>query len=322
MTSKESEYYDLIGKWLISEKGCQKNEYSKGYVKEVELVKNSIVDVFGLKYTFYDGNTSRNSFTFSGYAVEMKISPSDVVKDIDKITTEYLPKIPEITPERLRNCLHTINFYIAFIGSITPPDILTRCRNAGVGILRIYESGNDELLVTEDLEPKEQILTGISNAEQTSSGIFEEAIRDTRYVNAVIENPCKLFDECLRPKLTQYRKQRALERAYNYCTAEEGKEALDCIFSEVITNNPAFIAEGGGKQDQEDRIAIISRKEGEQVLQIEMKRNYFYIGTMNGKRFRVTSKNQIFDFSEGSGRPYSGDLQKLIETEIKPKVKL
>lgn len=201
MATHESEYYDIIGEWLIQKKGCQKNEYSKGYAKEVELSGNTRVDVFGLKYTFYDGNSSYNSFKFNGYAVEVKHTPLDAVNDIGKITEIYLPKMRESTPKRLINGLHTIKYYIAFKGDSTPQDLLTQCRNVGVGILRLHENDDDQIDIKEELAPKEHSLPAISNKDQQKPGIFEQALSETTYVNRVIENPSKLFDEYLRPKL-------------------------------------------------------------------------------------------------------------------------
>jgi len=31
----EEQLYDPIGKWLINEKGCQRDEYSQGYLKNI-----------------------------------------------------------------------------------------------------------------------------------------------------------------------------------------------------------------------------------------------------------------------------------------------
>lgn len=68
-------------------------------------------------------------------------------------------------------------------------------------------------------------------------------------------------------------------------------------------------------------IVIISRNSGEQVLQMEMKLNYFYIDTMDGKRYRVMSKNKVLAPSDEPGVAYTIDLPTLIETEIEPRLK-
>ena len=34
---EEKELYNSIGKWLIKEKGCQQNEYSQGYLKDIKI---------------------------------------------------------------------------------------------------------------------------------------------------------------------------------------------------------------------------------------------------------------------------------------------
>jgi hypothetical protein len=321
MATYESEYYDIIGEWLIQQKGCQKNKYSKGYAKEVGLSESSRVDVFGLKYTFYDGNSSYNSFKFHGYAVEVKHTPSDAANDIDKIVRIYLPEMRRATPKRMINGLHTINYYVAFKGDSTSQDLLTQCRNAGVGILRLHENDVGQIDIEEELAPEEHSLPAISNRDQQSPGIFEQALRETTYVNRVIEDPDKLFEECLRPKLVEVARQRALEHALGYCSAKAGREALDYLFEQVIMNNPKVTAKGRGNRDHEDIVAIISRSSGEQVLQLEMKLNYFYIDTMDGKRYRVVSKNEVLGSSGESGVSYTIDLPKLIETEIEPRLK-
>lgn len=321
MATHESEYYDIIGGWLIQRKGCQKNKYSRGYAKEVGLSERSRVDVFGLKYTFYDGNSSYNSFKFHGYAVEVKHTPSDAASDIDKIIHIYLPKMRRATSKRMISGLHTINYYVAFNGDSTPQDLLAQCRNVGVGILRLHKNDEYQIDIIEELAPEEHSLPAISNRDQQSPGIFEQALRETTCINRVIENPGKLFEECLRPKLIEVARQRALEHAFGYCSAKAGREALDYLFTQVIMNNPEVIAEGRGKRDREDMITIISRNNGEQVLQMEMKLNYFYIDTMDGKRYRVVSKNEVLVFSGESGVSYTIDLPQLIETEIEPRLK-
>lgn len=224
-------------------------------------------------------------------------------------------------PERMINALHTVNYYVAFNGDNTPQDLLTQCRNAGVGILRLCENDEDQINIKEELAPKEHSIPAISNKDQQNSGIFEQALSETTYVNRVIENPRKLFDECLRPKLVKVTKRRALEHALSYCTAPKSREALDYLFAQAIKNNPKVTAEGRGKRDHEDMIAIVFRDSGEQVLQMEMKLNYFYIDTMDGKRYRVMSKNEVLGFSDEPGVSYTIGLPKLIETEIKPRLK-
>jgi len=321
MATHESEYYDIIGEWLIREKGCQKNEYSKGYAKEVELFGNTRVDVFGLNYTFYDGNSSYNSFKFNGYAVEVKHTPLDAVNGIGKITEIYLPKMRELTSKRLINGLHTIKYYIAFNGDSTPQDLLTQCRNAGVGILRLHENDVGQIDIQEELAPKEHSLPAISDRDQQKPRIFERALSETTCINRVIENPRKLFEECLRPKLVEVARRSALEHALGYCSAPEGREALDYLFEQVITNNPKVTAEVRGNWYNENMIAIISRNSGEQVLQIDMKHKYFYIDTMDGKRYRVVSKNEVICFSDEPGVTSTIDLPKLIEIEIEPRLK-
>jgi len=321
MAMQESEYYENIGEWLIQKKGCQKNEYSKGYAKEVELSGGTRVDVFGLKYIFHDENDSYNSFKFAGYAVEVKHTPLDAVDDIGKITRIYLPKMREASPKQPINGLHTINYYIAFKGDSTPQDLLTQCRDAGVGILRLHENGGDHIDIKEELEPEEHSLRGISNKDQQSPGIFEQALRDTICIHRVIENPGKLFEECLRPKSREYKKELALCHARHcYIKKKEAKEALDYIFEQVITDNPNVIAEGRGKRDQEDIIVITSCKSGEPVLKFELTTKYFYIDTMDGKQYRVISKNEVLGFLEDS-TTYTIDLPKLVETEIEPRLK-
>lgn len=253
--------------------------------------------------------------------MEVKLTPSDAANDIDKIIRIYLPEMRRATPKRMINGLHTINYYVAFKGDSAPQDLLTQCRNVGVGILRLHGNDEGQIDVKEVLAPKEHSLSAISNRDQQSPGTFEQALSETTYVNRVIEDPGKLFEECLRPKLVEVARQRALEHALGYCRKEKGREALDYLFAKVITNNLKVTAEGRGKRDREDTIVIISRSSGEQVLQLEMKLNYFYIDTMDGKRYRVVSKNEVLGLSGESGVSYTIDLLKLIETEIEPRLK-
>jgi len=48
---------------------------------------------------------------------------------------------------------------------------------------------------------------------------------------------------------------------------------------------------------------------------------YFYIDIMDGKQYRVISKNEVLVPSDEPGVAHAIDLPTLIETEIEPKLK-
>jgi hypothetical protein len=51
---REKQLYDPIGEWLIKEKGCQRDKYSQGYLKDV-LIGDFKFDVLGIRYEIVMG---------------------------------------------------------------------------------------------------------------------------------------------------------------------------------------------------------------------------------------------------------------------------
>jgi len=184
---KEEDLYDPIGKWFIKEKGCQQDEYSQGYLKNVQ-VGDIRPDVLAIRYELVE-NVYR-FIHFHGHVAE--------VKDDEKGLNELIGKVIRVK-ERAKSSrewmggLHTVCFYIAYPTEQVSPEILKICGAGDIGILRLQVIDENVINVYEVLEPKEITLNdGVSHSSQKSPGKFERCIGEISYLRQMFQRPSKL----------------------------------------------------------------------------------------------------------------------------------
>lgn len=315
MPENQSRYHDSIGKWLIDNKGCQQNNYSRGYIKELKLVDNDIIDVFGLRYNFHDENTSFDYFTFHGYAVKIALDEQSASYKAHNIIDNYLLYIPDGPPE-LKGGLHNIKFYIAIPGNTVSAALTEICKHEGIGILKIqYLSATDSISVEEELKPSEISLHHISNTDQQSVGTFITNLNNYKVFNLIIKDIEVLFDDCLRPKLERYRQEMLLNITLDYLTSRDAKEAQIYILQKIKDDNSNIFFKGSESQT---RISIYNELKNMAVMYMDQKRNNFNIETLHGKIIRIKSKSEIEIFSNSTNGRYQGEIEQLYEEEIRP----
>lgn len=308
---REEQLYDHIGKWLINEKDCQQDEYSQGFLKNIQIgdIRH---DVLAIRYEIITDRTYP-VIHFHGYVVEVKGDEKRVNELIGKIIrTKRRVK----TLEEWMFGLHTVRFYIAYPTEQVSSEIFEICEKEGIGILRLQIIDENIINVYEVLEPKEITLNGMLHSDQRSPGVFEDSINKINYLKQMFQRPSRLYDDFIRPKIKEYKEKIKLRQMLNYIKNEASRGACDFLIEKIQS-----------KFTQLEMAAVRSTilfkppkgRYEDAVLSIERATNYFYISFGGQRRYRVYSKSEIVEF-ENSGREYKGDLESLITSVIIPHI--
>jgi hypothetical protein len=305
---EEKRFYDPIGGWLIRKKGCQRDEYSQGYLKTVQ-VENIIPDVFSIRYEIIDNVYP--AIHFHGYLVEVKKSEKGLDNLIGKVIRTK--SRVEISEEWMWG-LHTVRLYIAYPTEQVSRDVFEICEKEGIGILRLQV--NDEVNIYEVLESKEIMLNGMAHSRQRSIGTFIDGMNEISYLRQMFQQPWKLYDDFIRPKIERYRKEIEIRQDMGYPTNEESRKSRDCLIERIKSEFSKLELDGRGrdiwlKHSETDRC----------IFSIEQTTEYFYVLYENHRRYRICSNREIIEFRNGEGKRYEGDLENLITLEIIPYIK-
>jgi len=208
---KESDFYDPIGKWLVKEKGCQRDGYSRGYIVDrkagdIRMDVSIKPDVLGIRY-----EVIKNVYPvieFHGYIVEVKKNK----RGLDQLMGKMMGITDRArTSREWKFGMHTVRFYIAYPTDQIPPEIFSRCKQEGIGILTLpilNEKDLDELRaddVFEALEPKEVKLDGMSHASQKLDGTFLDCINRINYLKQMFPSPEKLYNDFIGTEIKKKR---------------------------------------------------------------------------------------------------------------------
>ncbi|MCL0063812.1 hypothetical protein M1N83_01195 [Dehalococcoidia bacterium] len=307
---KEEELYNPIGKWLIKEKGCQQDEYSQGYLKNIQ-VGDIRPDILAIRYELVENVYPK--IQFHGYVVEVKPDENALNELIGKIMR--VKKRIKTSIEWMAG-LHTVRLYIGYATEQVSHEIFEICEENDIGILRLQVINENVINVYEVLEPKEIALNGMSHSSQRSPGIFEHCMNEIGYLRQMFQRPENLYDYYIRPKIEEYKAQIELRQALDYPKDKLSREARDFLIENIQSEFPQlemtaagstilFTPRGGGRE--------------EAVFSIEHATKYFYI-SFEQQRYRVCSQNQIIEF-KNSGKEYEGNLKNLIASIIIPRIK-
>ena len=196
---KEYELYDWIGRWLIREKGCQRNKYSLGYACEVEVADRGKywfdlgrVDVFGLRYEIAKENRVQPVAHFHGHIVEVKINEDDVNEMLGKVIRD-IKRLP-------RGGSDSLSFYIAYPTEVVADDIISICKDYGIGILRLRIIDDSKAYVDElpQIQPEPKHWQAIANADQGDVWRFHDALLNWSCLLQVISQPVEFYNNLLR----------------------------------------------------------------------------------------------------------------------------
>jgi hypothetical protein len=298
---REEQLYDPVGEWLIKEKGCQRDKYSQGYLKDVQI-GNFRFDVLGIRYEIIHGYI--NHLDFHGYIVEVKGDESGLDELIGKVIMVKEGIEDHSIIEHFRG-LDTVELYIAYPTEQVKTEILRICEREGIGILRLQIVDEKTVHVYDVGVKSKQIHTGvgIAHGTQSSPGTFESAINEIGYLRQMFQRPSDMFEDLIRPSKEEYNAQLKLKELQGYVRNKESEEALDFLIEKIQEKLPQVnITSAGGK------IAFILH--GTELLNIVPTTKYFYVQLGEGERYRILSRNEIIGFE--------GSVDNLIDSVIIP----
>jgi hypothetical protein len=286
---KEERLYDSIGQWLIKEKGCQRDKYSQGYLKNV-TIGDFRFDVVGIKYEVIHGHI--NHLDFHGYIVEVKGDETGLDELIGRMIRVKEGIENHSMIEHFRG-LDTVELYIAYPTEQVKTEIFSICEREGIGILRLQVVDDETVYVYDvGIKPKKLLTGGISHATQRSPGNFERAINEISYLRQMFQRPSDLFEDFIRPSIEEYYAQSKLRELRDYVRNKESREAMDFLIEKIQERFPQVrISSAGGE------IAFLLH--GTELFTIVPTKEYFYLELGGGESYRILSKNEIIRFEGG-----------------------
>ena len=114
--------------------------------------------------------------------------------------------------------------------------------------------------------------------------------------------------------------EKALEHVFEYIKTPEGKEALKYFYSQTRSAYPTLRARAPGRYPQTEVLFYYSDG-NDVILKIEVQQKNFKVYMRDTVQYRVTTKDDIIIFAPGSGYPYSGNIQRLLDADIFPWLK-
>lgn len=207
---REEELYDTVGEWFVKNKGCQQDEYSQGYLKNVKI-GDVRPDVLAMRYEV-DRDRSVPVIDFHGFVVEVKSDESGLNDLVGKVFRTKGKVIKQEKPhyKDWSFGFDTLGFYIAYPTEKVSPEIFEMCENDGIGILRLQTTGNGLVNVYEVLKPEkiDEQLQGVSRRKQESPGNFVSWMNSINHLKQMFQRPEKLYEDFIRPGKDEYNKRR------------------------------------------------------------------------------------------------------------------
>ena len=305
---EERRLYDFIGGWLVENKGCQRDRYSIGYVKDL-LIGDVRPDVFAIRYELVRNRLPK--LVFHGYLVEVKM-------DIRHVN-EVLGKLIRLKHSVRQDCswihgVHTLSLYIACVCEKIPEEILSICEGEGIGVLWLQVI-DSKVNIYEVLEAVPIELDGMPFRWQRSIGSFLEGIGKKPYLRSIFIRPREMFYELIKPLIDEYKSTLTLYHALGYLQDGESIRAHSFLMDYMAKHYPQLELVPLSKCS----VAFREKETGRLVLSIEYTRKYFYIVFDGERKYRVYSFNYIIEF-DGEVREFEGDLKELVEDVIRPRI--
>jgi len=311
----EEVYYDPVGNWLAREKGCVRDNYCQGYLKEVQI-GGRIADVVGIRYEVLE-QESTSVIHLHGYVAEVKgkqtkledVSTTSVDELLGK--TMRLKKAAEMQSSHWQRVLNTVTFYVAYPFEDVSPEVYAVCQREGIGILRLEHVDDDRVHVYElpGIKPKQIELQGISHSCQRTPGCFVKAIKENPLLRRMFPAPSKLYYDFIKPKQVEYKQKIKVRAQIEGVRKKPAGEALDLLIGRIRERYPRTLLRPGLRV-----VANIGGRE-EILLSIRTTAEYFYIG-LDDHQYRVYSPDRVLDF----GGEFQGDLEALIQSVIVPQL--
>jgi len=311
----EEVFYDPIGNWLAREKGCVRDNYSQGYVKNIQT-GGTRPDVVGIRYEVIE-QESTNVIHFHGYVVEVKDDQTKPNGLSAAKLNELLGKamrtkeLAERQAEEWQSGLNTVTFYIAYPFEQVSQEVFAICEREGIGILRLERVDDDRIHVYEvpGVRPKQIRLQGISHGCQQTPGCFIPAIEKNPLLRRVFQVPSKLYYDLIKPKRERYDHKLKVDGELGKLKKKPAREALDLLIERITQRYPQTALRPG------IRVVVNIRGREEILLSIRTAAEYFYI-RLDDHEYRVYSPDRVLDFGGG----FQGDLDALIRSVVVPQL--
>ncbi|MEA1965409.1 MAG: hypothetical protein U9O41_09875 [Candidatus Aerophobetes bacterium] len=202
---KEYELYDWIGRWLVKEKGCQQDKYSLGYTCEVEVADREKyqfdlgrVDVFGIRYEILKENRVQPVAHFHGHIVEVKLKEDNVNEMLGKVVRD-IKRLPPGKFVKTSFGGDSLSFYVAYPTKVVADDIISICKDYGIGILKLRIIDDSRVYVDElpQVQPEPKPWQAITNSAQKDIGYFHNALSNWNCLLQVIPQPTEFYNGLL-----------------------------------------------------------------------------------------------------------------------------
>jgi hypothetical protein len=208
----ERKLYDLIGRWLVNNKDCQKNTSSRGYIKEPSIPskygeESRRPDVVGVRYEITDRKPPVADFHH--YFVEVKLGTdsgqlSNIVGEIERLPKHVSSTVAADSAE----------YYFALPEGVPLHETRDLLKEKGVGILRV-DIDEKPYTIQETLEAETheyQQRSRLSNTDMESPGNFRKKLTGEVWDNPPVLkkalDPPGFFEEVLRPAQEEYKNNR------------------------------------------------------------------------------------------------------------------
>jgi len=311
---------EYTGQWLTKKKDCQKNEYSRGYLTDVQLIDGVRVDVLGVNYQIYTECIISDFLHFHGHAVILARNEEDAARKLVRI--QYW-KNTALIQGHIHTGLDTLCLYLCYPAADSADDIYNVCQKEGIGIL--LQTGKEPLdrAFAEVLSAVPITCTdgsyGIPHKQQCSPGNFEETIRRYPHLSRLFNNrPDLIYDAIHRPSQKEYRDNLSFTHVLNRLKKQETREALEYAWTAVGRACPHCAISAPGSQGTEESVLIEGNPQT-QVVRMRTTGDYIVLKIGDSMTFyRIYSKQNVKKIENDEVLDVDGGIDEVLRESIIP----
>jgi hypothetical protein len=310
------------GQWLTKKKNCQNNEYSRGYLTDVQLVDGVRVDVLGVNYQIYTENVISDFLHFHSHAVILARNEEDAARKLIKI--QYW-KNTALVQGHIHAGLDTLCLYLCYPAVDAADDIYNVCQQEGIGIL--LQTGKEpldrafaEVLSADPIACTEGPYSyGIPHTQQRSPGNFEGAIRRYPHLYLLFNNrPDRIYDAIHRPSQKKYLDDLSFDHVLSRLKKQETREALEYAWTAVRQACPHCVISAPGSPGTEDTVLIEGNNQT-QVVRMRTTGNYIVLTIGDsGALYRIFSKQDVKKIENNNMIDVDGGIEEVLRESIIP----
>lgn len=294
-TVPPTELSEPIVEWLVSEVGCQKRDYFRGYVFDCPIPDDTTgavksPDVVGVRFNRTD--TEQPSFDFHFHVITV----------LDRVDEDAVHRsMGEV--EELRSHLRgariaadSLAFYILAPTADFGAGLESWAEENGVGILtlegREVDRGFiDRLKPAAPIDVSELRMKYLSHGtDQSSRGNFRRAIERTAVLNELMD-PSAFYEAEIQPEKDRVRGEKNWENAFESVSSRKAREALEELVAFLEALPDIVVRPHGGYSKN---YPLFVDCDGEMVLKLEPQTDSFKVHNSDEQLlFRVHSNSEI-----------------------------